>query len=70
MGRTPLLPEAFKKIHVKKKENELNSDVWMDERTERTFVSFIFTIQRVYHQYVNENLDSSVQKIFVQSNFD
>ncbi|WMV32621.1 hypothetical protein MTR67_026006 [Solanum verrucosum] len=27
MGRTPLVPKVFKKTHVKKKENESNSDV-------------------------------------------
>ncbi|KAG5575994.1 hypothetical protein H5410_056128 [Solanum commersonii] len=50
MGCTPLVHEVFKKIHVKKKENESDPDVWAEERTEQTF-------------YVNENLDSSVQLI-------
>ncbi|WMV59300.1 hypothetical protein MTR67_052685 [Solanum verrucosum] len=53
MGCTPLVPKVFKKTHVKKKENESDPDVWMVERAERTFNEF--------HQYVNENLDSSVQ---------
>lgn len=53
MGRTPLAPEVFKKTHVKKKENEWDPDVWVEERAERTFDE--------HHKYVNENLDSSVQ---------
>ncbi|KAG5610675.1 hypothetical protein H5410_021956 [Solanum commersonii] len=28
---------VFKMTHVKKKENESNSDVWVEERTEQTF---------------------------------
>ncbi|WMV59053.1 hypothetical protein MTR67_052438, partial [Solanum verrucosum] len=53
MGRTPLVPEVFKKTHVKKKENESDSDVWMEDRAKRTFNEF--------NQYINENLDNSVQ---------
>ncbi|XP_015164363.1 uncharacterized protein [Solanum tuberosum] len=53
MGRTLIEPEVFKKTHVRKKENELDPDVWVEERVERTFNDF--------HQYVAENLDSSVQ---------
>ncbi|WMV29713.1 hypothetical protein MTR67_023098 [Solanum verrucosum] len=45
---SPLIEEGFKKTHVRKKENELDPDVWVEERAERTF-------------YVAENLDSSVQ---------
>ncbi|KAG5574104.1 hypothetical protein H5410_063870 [Solanum commersonii] len=56
MGCTPLVPEVFKKTHIKKKENESDPDVWEEERAERTFLSY-----GEYHQYVNENLDSSVQ---------
>ncbi|XP_049378012.1 uncharacterized protein LOC125842728 [Solanum stenotomum] len=48
MGLTPLVPEVFKKTHVKRKENESDLDVWVEKRTEQTF-------------YVNENLDSSAQ---------
>ncbi|KAG5581757.1 hypothetical protein H5410_052384 [Solanum commersonii] len=32
LGRTPLVSEVFKKTHVKKKENELDLDVWVEER--------------------------------------
>ncbi|WMV24483.1 hypothetical protein MTR67_017868, partial [Solanum verrucosum] len=39
MGRTPLVLKVFKKTHVKKKENESDPDVWVEERAERTFVS-------------------------------
>ncbi|WMV57822.1 hypothetical protein MTR67_051207 [Solanum verrucosum] len=53
LGRTPIEPEVFKKTHVRKKENESDSDVWVEERAEQTFNDF--------HQYVAENLDSSVQ---------
>ncbi|WMV45843.1 hypothetical protein MTR67_039228 [Solanum verrucosum] len=53
LGRTPIGPEVFKKTHVKKKENESDPDVWVEERAERTFNEF--------HQYVTENLDSSVK---------
>ncbi|WMV10115.1 hypothetical protein MTR67_003500 [Solanum verrucosum] len=53
LGRTPIESEVFKKTHVKKKENESDPDVWVEERAERTFNEF--------HQYVAENLDSSVQ---------
>ncbi|WMV16814.1 hypothetical protein MTR67_010199 [Solanum verrucosum] len=48
LGRTPIEPEVFKKTHVRKKENESDPNVWVEERAERTF-------------YVAENLDSSVQ---------
>ncbi|WMV54203.1 hypothetical protein MTR67_047588 [Solanum verrucosum] len=37
----------------RKKENEYDPDVWVEERAERTFNDF--------HQYVAKNLDSSVQ---------
>ncbi|WMV33433.1 hypothetical protein MTR67_026818 [Solanum verrucosum] len=53
LGRTPIEPEVFKKTRVRKKENESDPHVWMEERAERTFNDF--------HQYVAENLDSSVQ---------
>ncbi|WMV49727.1 hypothetical protein MTR67_043112 [Solanum verrucosum] len=53
LGRTPIEPEVFKKTHVRKKEDESNPDVWVEERVERTFNDF--------HKYVAENLDSSVQ---------
>ncbi|WMV13929.1 hypothetical protein MTR67_007314 [Solanum verrucosum] len=53
LGRTPIEPEVFKKTHVRKKEKESDPDVWVEERAERTFNDF--------HQYVAENLDSSVQ---------
>ncbi|WMV50147.1 hypothetical protein MTR67_043532 [Solanum verrucosum] len=53
LGRTPIEPEVFKKTHVRKKENESDPDVWVEERAERTFNDF--------HKYVAENLDSSVQ---------
>ncbi|WMV52013.1 hypothetical protein MTR67_045398 [Solanum verrucosum] len=53
LGHTPIEPEVFKKTHVRKKENESDSDVWVEERAERTFYDF--------HQYLSENLDSSVQ---------
>ncbi|WMV37655.1 hypothetical protein MTR67_031040 [Solanum verrucosum] len=46
-------PEVFKKTHVRKKENESDPDVWVEERAEQTFNDF--------HQYVAENLDSSVE---------
>ncbi|WMV55687.1 hypothetical protein MTR67_049072, partial [Solanum verrucosum] len=49
-----IAPEmVFKKTHVRKKENESNPDVWVEEKAERTFNEF--------HQYVTENLESSVQ---------
>ncbi|WMV46392.1 hypothetical protein MTR67_039777 [Solanum verrucosum] len=51
--RTTIEPEVFKKTHVRKKENESDPDVWVEERAERTFNDF--------NQYVVENLDSSVQ---------
>ncbi|WMV51790.1 hypothetical protein MTR67_045175 [Solanum verrucosum] len=38
---------------LSKKENESDLDVWVEERAERTFNNF--------HQYVAENLDSSLQ---------
>ncbi|WMV29295.1 hypothetical protein MTR67_022680 [Solanum verrucosum] len=44
---------VFKKTHVRKKENESDPDVWVEERAERTFNEF--------HKYVAENLDSSVE---------
>ncbi|WMV37836.1 hypothetical protein MTR67_031221 [Solanum verrucosum] len=53
LGRTPIEPEIFKKTHVRKKENESDPNVWVEERAERTFNDF--------HKYVAENLDSSVQ---------
>ncbi|WMV37879.1 hypothetical protein MTR67_031264 [Solanum verrucosum] len=37
LGRTPIEPEVFKKTRVKKKENESDPDVWVEERAERTF---------------------------------
>ncbi|KAG5590695.1 hypothetical protein H5410_041209 [Solanum commersonii] len=37
MGRIPIELEVFKRTHVKKKENESDSDVWVAERAERTF---------------------------------
>ncbi|WMV46840.1 hypothetical protein MTR67_040225 [Solanum verrucosum] len=37
LGRTPIEPEVFKKTHVRKKENESDPDVWVEERAERTF---------------------------------
>ncbi|XP_015169586.1 uncharacterized protein [Solanum tuberosum] len=40
MGHTPIEPEVFKRTHVKKKENESNSDVWVEERAKRTFNEF------------------------------
>ncbi|WMV54577.1 hypothetical protein MTR67_047962 [Solanum verrucosum] len=48
LGRTPIEPEVFKNTHVRKKENEADLDVWLEERAERT-------------SYVAKNLDSSVQ---------
>ncbi|WMV32665.1 hypothetical protein MTR67_026050 [Solanum verrucosum] len=53
LGRTPIEPEVFKKTHVRKKENESDPDVWVEERVERTFNDF--------HKYIAKNLDSSVQ---------
>ncbi|KAG5628272.1 hypothetical protein H5410_013490 [Solanum commersonii] len=50
LGRTLIEPEVFKKTHVKKKENESDPDVWVEERNE-------------FHQYVAENLDSSQNDI-------
>ncbi|KAK4706575.1 hypothetical protein R3W88_033864 [Solanum pinnatisectum] len=41
LGRTPIEPEVFKKTHIKKKENESDPDVWVEERAERTFVSYL-----------------------------
>ncbi|WMV41823.1 hypothetical protein MTR67_035208 [Solanum verrucosum] len=37
LGRTPIELEVFKKTHVRKKENESDPDVWVEERAERTF---------------------------------
>ncbi|WMV33914.1 hypothetical protein MTR67_027299 [Solanum verrucosum] len=53
LGRTPIEPEVFKKTHVRKKENESDPDVLVEERVERTFNDF--------YKYVAKNLDSSVQ---------
>ncbi|WMV59478.1 hypothetical protein MTR67_052863 [Solanum verrucosum] len=53
IGTHSIEPEVFKKTHVRKKENESDPDVWVEETAERTFSDF--------HQYVAENLDSSVQ---------
>ncbi|WMV45236.1 hypothetical protein MTR67_038621 [Solanum verrucosum] len=39
LGRTPIEPEVFKKTYVRKKENESDPDVCVEERAERTFVS-------------------------------
>ncbi|KAG5632385.1 hypothetical protein H5410_004102 [Solanum commersonii] len=39
--------------HVRKKENELDPNVWVEERAEQTF----------FQHYVAENLDSSVEMI-------
>ncbi|WMV07145.1 hypothetical protein MTR67_000530 [Solanum verrucosum] len=38
LGRTPIKPEVFKKTHVRKKENESDPDVWVEERAEQTFI--------------------------------
>ncbi|WMV24351.1 hypothetical protein MTR67_017736 [Solanum verrucosum] len=41
LGRTPIEPiepEVFKKTRVRKKENESDPDVWVEERAERTFI--------------------------------
>ncbi|KAG5582719.1 hypothetical protein H5410_053346 [Solanum commersonii] len=32
MRSTPLVPEVFKRTHVKKKENESDPDAWMEEK--------------------------------------
>ncbi|WMV51318.1 hypothetical protein MTR67_044703 [Solanum verrucosum] len=37
MDALPLNQPVFKKTHVRKKENELDPDVWVEERAERTF---------------------------------
>ncbi|WMV14432.1 hypothetical protein MTR67_007817 [Solanum verrucosum] len=37
LGRTSIELEVFKKTHVRKKENESDPDVWVEERAERTF---------------------------------
>ncbi|WMV58268.1 hypothetical protein MTR67_051653 [Solanum verrucosum] len=34
LGRIPIEPEVFKKTHVRKKENESDPDVWVEERAE------------------------------------
>ncbi|WMV51047.1 hypothetical protein MTR67_044432 [Solanum verrucosum] len=39
LGRTPIEPKVFKKTHVRKKENESDPDVWVEERAERTFIA-------------------------------
>ncbi|WMV37970.1 hypothetical protein MTR67_031355 [Solanum verrucosum] len=36
-GRTPIEPEVFKKTHVRKKGNESDPDVWVEEKAKRTF---------------------------------
>ncbi|WMV58436.1 hypothetical protein MTR67_051821 [Solanum verrucosum] len=38
LERTPIEPEVFKKTHVRKKENESDPDVWVEERAERTLL--------------------------------
>ncbi|KAH0723904.1 hypothetical protein KY289_006948 [Solanum tuberosum] len=38
LGHTPIKPEVFKKTHVRKKENESDPDVWVEERAEQTFI--------------------------------
>ncbi|WMV09072.1 hypothetical protein MTR67_002457 [Solanum verrucosum] len=37
LARTPIEPEVFKKTYVRKKENESDPNVWVEERAERTF---------------------------------
>ncbi|WMV57924.1 hypothetical protein MTR67_051309 [Solanum verrucosum] len=37
LGRTPIELKVFKKTHVRKKENESDPNVWVEERAERTF---------------------------------
>ncbi|KAG5570751.1 hypothetical protein H5410_060517 [Solanum commersonii] len=39
LGRIPIEPEVFKKTYVRKKENESDPNVWVEERAERTFSS-------------------------------
>ncbi|KAK4726689.1 hypothetical protein R3W88_031606 [Solanum pinnatisectum] len=53
LGHPPIEPEVFKKTHLRKKENESDPDVWVDERAERTFNDF--------QHYVAKNLNSSVK---------
>ncbi|WMV47040.1 hypothetical protein MTR67_040425 [Solanum verrucosum] len=51
---TPEVQRRFEQLHERwKKENELDPDVWVEKRAERTFNDF--------HKYAAENLDSSVQ---------
>ncbi|WMV54551.1 hypothetical protein MTR67_047936 [Solanum verrucosum] len=38
LRRTLIEPEVFKKTYVRKKENESDPDVWVEERAERTFI--------------------------------
>ncbi|KAG5590979.1 hypothetical protein H5410_041493 [Solanum commersonii] len=51
----PLNRRFSRRLHARKKENESDPNVWVEERAERTFNDF--------HQYVAQNLDSSVQLI-------
>ncbi|KAG5614705.1 hypothetical protein H5410_014529 [Solanum commersonii] len=46
MGNNPLESEVFERTYVKKKENESDTDVWVEKRVERTFVrgSIISTV--------------------------
>ncbi|WMV07441.1 hypothetical protein MTR67_000826 [Solanum verrucosum] len=46
LGCTPIEPEVFKKTHVRKKENESDPDVWVEERAERTFVTALAESKR------------------------
>ncbi|WMV19186.1 hypothetical protein MTR67_012571, partial [Solanum verrucosum] len=41
LGRTPIEPEVFKKTRVRKKENESDPNVWVEERAEQTFGSYL-----------------------------
>ncbi|WMV40881.1 hypothetical protein MTR67_034266 [Solanum verrucosum] len=40
LGHTLIGSEVFKKTHLKKKENESDPDVWVEESAERTFNEF------------------------------
>lgn len=52
MGRTPTAPENFKKTHVRKKENEMEMNIWVEERAKQTFISYLIWIIYTNSEYI------------------
>ncbi|WMV41351.1 hypothetical protein MTR67_034736 [Solanum verrucosum] len=66
MGLTPLVPEVFKKTHVKRKENESDLDVWVEERAEQTFIEkLIAALQESERKRVveQESMSTTIKQI-------